>query len=345
MSTAPTTIRSYGPNGGGATLRTGISGGLSVPAAASGSTIDSTVTIQSQYYDYTIDTGSGANTASGDLVVNGSLTGGNVVKAGAGSLRLNGSVGVSSITVNAGTLQVDTGIGTATSLTVANTATLAGVADFFYYGPTLQSGSTLAPGDNGIGTMTFYNVFNTIVDFPDALTLVPGSTTVMEVSKSGSTLTNDVLKILSGTLTYGGSLRVTNIGVGVLAAGDSFRLFDAPRIRLVILQSNPACLVGQPRLEHHAIVRQRHHHGCEWWHEHHPDQHHRLRDRDESESVLAGGSHRLAFAVADQPPRERRQLEHQRLGSRHWLGQHQSDYHSDCQHQQGGILPPDLSVS
>jgi hypothetical protein len=228
LSTAPTTIRSYGPNGGGATLRTGISGGLSVPAAASGSTIDSTVTIQSQYYDYTIDTGSGANTASGDLVVNGSLTGGNVVKAGAGSLRLNGSVGVSSITVNAGTLQVDTGIGTATSLTVANTATLAGVADFFYYGPTLQSGSTLAPGDNGIGTMTFYNVFNTIVDFPDALTLVPGSTTVMEMSKFGSTLTNDVLKILSGTLTYGGSLRVTNIGVGVLAAGDSFRLFDAP---------------------------------------------------------------------------------------------------------------------
>ena len=50
--------------------------------------------------------------------------------------------------------------------------------------------------------------------------------TVMEVSKNGSALTNDEFQV-TGTLTYGGSLTVTNLGPTALAAGDTFQLFSA----------------------------------------------------------------------------------------------------------------------
>jgi hypothetical protein len=48
-------------------------------------------------------------------------------------------------------------------------------------------------------------------------------TTVMEVSKAGAVLANDVLNV-SGTLTYGGNLVVTLAG-DALVANDSFHLF------------------------------------------------------------------------------------------------------------------------
>jgi autotransporter-associated beta strand protein len=76
------------------------------------------------------------------------------------------------------------------------------------------SGARLAPGMNGIGTLTFSN----------SLTLAGTSTSIFEISKSP--LTNDVVKIF-GALTNGGTLIVTNIGVAALTGGDSFRLFNA----------------------------------------------------------------------------------------------------------------------
>jgi len=48
----------------------------------------------------------------------------------------------------------------------------------------------------------------------------------MEISKNGATLTNDQIQV-AGTLTYGGSLTVTNLGSTALAAGDRFQLFSA----------------------------------------------------------------------------------------------------------------------
>jgi hypothetical protein len=75
------------------------------------------------------------------------------------------------------------------------------------------SGATLAPG----GSLSRL-VFDTNV------TLNGGSTTIMEVSKPP--LTNDVAQI-GGTLTYGGTLVVTNVNGKALAGGDSFKLFDA----------------------------------------------------------------------------------------------------------------------
>jgi hypothetical protein len=56
----------------------------------------------------------------------------------------------------------------------------------------------------------------------NSVSLQAGSTTLMEISKAS--LTNDQLRV-TGTLTYGGSLVVTNLA-GTLAAGDSFQLFN-----------------------------------------------------------------------------------------------------------------------
>jgi hypothetical protein len=56
------------------------------------------------------------------------------------------------------------------------------------------------------------------------MTLNSGSTNIFEISHSP--LTNDLANIL-GALTDGGTLMVTNIGPGALAAGDSFKLFNA----------------------------------------------------------------------------------------------------------------------
>jgi autotransporter-associated beta strand protein len=78
----------------------------------------------------------------------------------------------------------------------------------------IGNGATLAPGSNSIGALTFSN----------SLTLASGSTNVFEISHSP--LTNDLANVL-GALTNGGTLIVTNIGGAQLAAGDSFKLFNA----------------------------------------------------------------------------------------------------------------------
>ena len=50
----------------------------------------------------------------------------------------------------------------------------------------------------------------------------------MEISKNGTTLTNDQIQLNNnGTLTYGGSLVVSNLGPAALLPGDRFQLFIA----------------------------------------------------------------------------------------------------------------------
>jgi hypothetical protein len=51
-------------------------------------------------------------------------------------------------------------------------------------------------------------------------------TVIMEISKSGTTLTNDQIQVIA-PLTYGGSLVVSNLGPTDLAVGDRFPLFSA----------------------------------------------------------------------------------------------------------------------
>lgn len=107
-----------------------------------------------------------------------------------GVLRVNGSLASAAVTVFGGAL--------------SGTGVISGAV-------AVNPGGTLSPGADSIGALTINNT----------LTLAGG--TVMRLDKSAGT--NGQVQGVS-TLTYGGSLIVTNLG-GALAAGDSFPLFNA----------------------------------------------------------------------------------------------------------------------
>ena len=162
-------------------------------AVASGKTLTFTGTIT--------DTTSGGisyltlSNGTGTVTLNGGNTYSGATLISGGKLLVNGSIGSSVVTVtNGGTLGGNGVIGGAV---------------------TVQSGGTLSPGSS-IGVLMASN----------NVTLQAGGTNVMEISKTP--LTNDQLRV-TGTLTFGGTLVVSNLA-GALAAGDRFILFQAGSI-------------------------------------------------------------------------------------------------------------------
>ncbi len=115
-------------------------------------------------------------------------------------------------TVNGGTLIINGTHPSTSAVTVAAAGTLAGLGTI---NSAVTVNGTLAPGNNGIGTLSFSGT----------LSLGAASTAAMQVNKSGATLTADKVQGAT-TLTYGGTLTVTATG-DALAAGDSFTLFSA----------------------------------------------------------------------------------------------------------------------
>ena len=111
-----------------------------------------------------------------------------------GRLFVNGWLSTNTVTVNSGA-------------TLGGTGVIAGPV-------IVQPGGTLSPGDNGLGTLTISS------------TLSLAGNVVVEVSKSGTTVTNDRIIGIS-TLVYGGALVVTHIGAVPFAAGDKVTLFRA----------------------------------------------------------------------------------------------------------------------
>jgi len=132
-----------------------------------------------------------AKSGTGRLILAAANTYGGATTVSGGTLLLNGSLSTGAVTV--------------ANATLGGSGTINGPV-------TIQSGATLAPG-NSLGTLTINN----------NLTLAAGSTNVMELSKNPKT--NDLLNV-TGTLACGGNLLVTNLA-GTLAAGDSFKLFNA----------------------------------------------------------------------------------------------------------------------
>src|SRR4029077_3189405 len=145
-----------------------------------------------------------------DPSLGGALDGG-LTKLGTGTLTLSVANSYNGMTtVNAGTLLVSGSV--AGDVTVAATGTLAGTGAV---GGQVTVNGTLAPGvtNNATGTLTVVS----------NVTFNATGTNVMKLNKT--TATNDVLSV-GGTLTYGGTLSLTNLS-GTLAANNSFKLFSA----------------------------------------------------------------------------------------------------------------------
>src|ERR1035437_135235 len=106
----------------------------------------------------------------------------------------------------------------------ANTFTKVGTGNWTLTGANTYTGGTIVDG----GTLTVNNSTGSgtgtgRVTVNNSVTLAAGSTTLIEINKTS--LTKDLLDS-SATLTYGGTLIVTNLS-GSLAPGDSFKIFDA----------------------------------------------------------------------------------------------------------------------
>jgi autotransporter-associated beta strand protein len=171
---------------------------------------------------------------SGDFLISGSIQNGTatngIVKTGSGTLTFAGiNTYTNTTTISGGTLRVN-GTNGLTPVTVANTATLGGKG-VVRGAVTIQSGGTLAPGTNSasIGVLTVSN----------SVTLQSGSTTRIKISKTP--LTNDVLRVTgaAGTvLTYGGTLTVSNLD-SPPTAGDRFKIFQATAYNGTFAALNP----------------------------------------------------------------------------------------------------------
>lgn len=149
-------------------------------------------------------------TANGGQSVNGSP---GVVIVGGGTVQLGGANTYSGATiVSNGTLLVNGSTAAGSAVSVISGATIGGTGT---NNGTLNvnSGATLAPGANAIGTFTVAN------------TATLSGTTVMELNRASSP-NADKLNRSGGSLAFGGSLTVTNIG-GTPVSGDTFDLFDA----------------------------------------------------------------------------------------------------------------------
>ena len=155
----------------------------------------------------------GANTTFDGIIRDGSGGGSSttaIVKTGTGKLTLTANnTYTGTTTVSNGTLQVNGLLGatavTVTGGTLAGTGTNGGTV-------VVQTGATIAPGASA-GTLTVSG----------SVQLDSGSTTSMEIDAGNST--NDLLTT-SSTITYGGTLNVTNLS-GTLAAGQIYKLFNA----------------------------------------------------------------------------------------------------------------------
>ena len=151
-----------------------------------------------------------------DAIFSGKIYSNALAKVGTGTLTLNDTCFyLNSTNITGGKLSLGATacikgpVGVYTGATLMGAGNVQGVTTIF-------SGGTLAPGINTIGKLTFSS----------NVTLAAGSNTLIELRKILNA--NDVVST-TGTLTYNGTLNVTNIGVTPYAVGDTFQVFKAAK--------------------------------------------------------------------------------------------------------------------
>ncbi|MCP5533179.1 MAG: autotransporter-associated beta strand repeat-containing protein [Akkermansiaceae bacterium] len=188
LSTAPTTIRTYG---GGTSILQGfdINGThLTVDAAASGSVIASDVRLDTGSFGYRMNVAAGAATATGDLLIDGPMTGGgsvaragfqvNFMKYGAGSAILSGaSTFPEGIWVREGTV-------------VLNGDNLLAASAGLAFGDGATSGTVVLAGDQTVSDIGNHN------------------------SNTGSRVVGGAASVSTLTVNYGGAGRTFTGSVG-----------------------------------------------------------------------------------------------------------------------------------
>jgi autotransporter-associated beta strand protein len=142
----------------------------------------------------------------GTLTLAGANTYTNGTVVSGGTLLINGSPGIGRVNVTAGTL--------------GGTGVIGGPVS-------ISSSGTLAPGTSAIGTLSINN------------TLANAGVTVIKFDKTGSMVTNDSVNGVT-TLTFGGTLDTTNVGTGILTAGDSLKIFSATSYQGAFATISPA---------------------------------------------------------------------------------------------------------
>lgn len=185
---------------------------------AGSNTLVGSLTLTTGGLSYTLQSDSGTLSLAG--ITPNNTVGGAVTLAfqGAGNFQVSGPVQngaystLSLVKTNSG-IMVLSGANTYTGNTTVSGGVLAG-------GGSIAGSATIASG----GTIVV-NPSNAVASFAVGgnLTLASGSTTFLRINRALQT--NDQLEV-GATLSYGGTLVVTNLG-GTLVSGDSFRLFNA----------------------------------------------------------------------------------------------------------------------
>jgi len=146
---------------------------------------------------------------SGSNGISGPAT---LTKLGAGTLTLNNTNAYTGGTViNGGSVFVNGSLGAGGAVSVAGGATLGG-SGVINGTVTVNAGGTIAPG-TGIGILTL------------SATPTLNGLTLMEINRGAATNADEIVRT-GGSLNYGGTLSVTNLGA-TLQSGDTFKLFTA----------------------------------------------------------------------------------------------------------------------
>jgi autotransporter-associated beta strand protein len=203
------------------TLSSGAGGGATIESSGSGTlSIDNTIPLAygtgAQTRLLTLGgTNTGANTFS-KVIANNTTAATSLTKTGAGTWILSGaSTYTGATTINDGMLLIN-GSTAAGSAVAVNAGTLGGIGTIG--GAVSLAGGTLAPGNRTLATPAAGTLM-----INNAVDLTGGAT---EMRLFGPTDSDKLVQSTTGSLTYGGILKIVDLDPGDFAVGNNWDLFD-----------------------------------------------------------------------------------------------------------------------